>query len=311
MGRSKVRGFEWTGVKLAVEVPGNWNWAAFEEEAPEIAVRPEEADVFVGVRVAAPERPKRDVVRYQSRGVRFEVGSFAGDWVVAVSDAGGIQRSARFDREFRNGEIRVAPDALERVEHPLAHPLDELILMHRLMREGCVVVDARLQLEANGAHLFFEAQRDRAARASANALGMARPARDALLVLRPIGEREHAEQTPLWVYSTPWRATGEAAERRYVRSRVAELHLLTAEDDGALPQCASRSVSPRTATNELLRHVVVPVHDPDALDRVSEVVARVARLARVTRMDRPAMNPSLLLDWDAPEAALGFAAPGT
>ncbi len=306
MGRTKLRGVECAGVELAIEVPSNWNWDWADAPWAGSSVLPHEPDVFIGVRVTAPEGPERESVRYTARGVHFEVGSTREDWVVAVYGPRGLERSARFDADFRQGEIRVAPDAIRDLAHPLAHPLDELILFHRLVREGCLVVDARMRAESGEAQLFFDTPQTPN---TPSIPGFAVRSRGSTLVLRPAVERSTGGETGVWVYTAPWQSAGEGPAPLPSRSRLAEIHLLAGEDDSDLPSCHSRELSPRAASNELLRHVHAPMHDGDALARLAEVVERVVRQVRVSRLDAPAMSESFVLDWDAPGAALGFSAP--
>ncbi len=308
MGRSRVRGIECAGAKLAIEVPSNWNWEWPDTAHAEAAVPPHDPDVFIGVRVAAPERPRRDVVRYASRGVRFEVGWLGDDWVVAVYGPGGIVRSARFDSDFGHGEIRHAPELAGGHDYPLSHPLEEQILFHRLLREGCLIVDARLRIERDGAHLFFDAPREGA---PPFASGLVTSPRGSSLVLRPVLESRSGEPAGVWVFTTPWRQPGGEPTGGFLRSRVAQFHLMAGEeeDDVDTTACRPRKLTPYEAADAVLRHASVPMHDPHALDRIGEIVGNVVRRVPVSRMPAPAMADSPLLDWDAPETSLGFSIP--
>jgi len=293
-------------VTIAVEVPSNWDWDWTDAPYAASAVLPREPDVEIGVHVGPPERPPRDAMRYVSRGVRFEVGWSGGDFLFVVRGERGIERSARFDADFRHGEIRVAAEAAEAIAHPLAHPLDELILLHRLVREGCLVVEARLREGPAGVHVYFDAP---CAPTGSAASGFTASPPVRPLVLRPRLTSRQGGDTGVWVYEAPWRRSTVALGPGGSRGRLAELHLLSGEDDGRLPSCRPRDLLPHEAGNELLRRVNAPIHDVDSVDRLTEIVSRIVRAVRVSRVDAPAMSQGRDIDWDSASSALGFALP--
>ncbi|MCP5043288.1 MAG: hypothetical protein GY944_19860 [bacterium] len=295
MGRSKLRGIEVAGVKLAIEVPTNLAWQWPDAEHLAAAQMPLAPDVHVGVRVAAPQRPSGETFRYESRGVSFEIGWAGEDWVVAIEGPKGCERSARFDADFRHGEVLIDPAIASCAGYPLAHPLDELILLHRLIREGCVIVNASVSLRGGEALLFLEAPHRRV-----EAFGT--PSRGGLVVLRPVLEAQANSDTRLWVYSTPWRR--DAKEPRFARAPLSAIHVL----DPAAGQ-SYQALSHSMAANEILQHVFAPMHDPDAAGRVFEIVSHVARRTKVVRMRRPKLDREISFNWDLPQAGLGFTPP--
>lgn len=299
MGRSKLRGVEIAGVKLAIEVPSNlpWRWPDNRLLAP--ACGPIDPDVQIGVRVARPRPPRGETFRYESRGVRFEIGWEGENWAVAIHGPDGCQRTARFDADFRHGEIVVSPEYAAGACYPLQHPLEELILLHRLTREGCVIVNGSVSLRGGEALLFLEsgsaAQRDLTG-AAFNSRVFCH------IVLRPVLERDAVSDTRVWVHSTPWQHDGAAPS--WQRAPLAAIHVLSVDGKRPLERLTGRE-----AESEVLQHVFAPVHDPDAANRLYEIVGRVVRRTSVLRMSKPRLEREISFNWDLAQAGLGFAPP--
>ncbi|MBW2389536.1 MAG: hypothetical protein JRG89_14020 [Deltaproteobacteria bacterium] len=299
MGRSKLRGVEIAGVKLAIEVPSNLPWQWPNEQLRSLACGPIDPDVHIGVRVARPRRPHGETYHYESRGVRFEIGWEGENWVVGIFGEDGCQRTARFDADFRHGEIVVSPECAAEAAYPLEHPLDELILLHRLTREGCVVMNGSVSLQDGEALLFLESGRSE----QTEMLGGVSDSRlISHVVLRPVLERDAISDTQIWVHSTPWRNNGNTAS--WHRAPLAAIHILSPDGDRPLERLTDRE-----AECELLNHVFAPIHDPQAADRLFDVVARVVRRTSVLSMTKPRMKREVSFNWDLPQAGLGFASP--
>lgn len=299
MGRSKLRGIEMAGVRLSIEVPSNLNWEWPNEELRALACVPSDADVEIGVRVATPQPPRGEVFRYESRGIRFEIGWEGESFAVAIHGKSGLERAARFDADFRQGEIVVAPERALQASYPLEHPLDELVLLHRLTREGCVIVNGSVSLEGREALLFLDATDN----TPSPLAGMSFETRhDSQFVLRPVLEHDGISDTRVWVHSTPWKR--DRAGLSFERAPLAAVHVLC--DDGSAP---IERLTDRSAENEILQHVFAPVHDPDTAGRLMEIVGRVVRRTSVLRLCKPHMNREISFNWDTPQAGLGFAPP--
>jgi len=302
MGRSKLRGIEMAGVKLAIEVPSNLTWQWPDERTRKLACPPLDPDIQIGVRVARPRRPMGETFRYQTRGLRFEIGWEGEDWVVAIYGDDGCQRTARFDADFRHGEVVISPEFAANTPYPLAHPLDELIMLHRLMREGCLIVDGAVSIQDRQALLFIEGENVSSATQS-ELLGATSSSRVCgQVVLRPVLQCVAADETRVWVHPASWRT--DCPNPEMGRVPLASIHILGL--DGASPV---EPVEQQTAANEMLQHVFAPVHDPDAADRLFEIVQRVVSRVQVFRMRKPTMDREICFAWDRPRAVVGFAPP--
>jgi hypothetical protein len=305
MGRSKLRGIEMAGVKLAIEVPSNLKWQWPDEQTRSLACPPIDSDVQIGVRVARPRRAFGDTFQYESRGLRFEIGWEGENWVVSIFGDEGCQRTARFDADFRNGEIVVSPEFAESQAYPLAHPLDELILLHRLMREGCLIVNGSVTVQDRQAVLLVDATDTQGATSDnrSSILGFAPTTRDCgQVVLRPVLERESLGDTRVWVYPACWRS--DCLDPGMGRLPLAGIHILSSTCERPIEWLTQQE-----AENEILQHVFAPVHDPDAAGRLLELVEQVVRRTRVSRMRKVRVKRALSFDWDRPRAVAGFAAP--
>jgi hypothetical protein len=302
MGRSKIRGIEMAGVKLAIEVPSNLDWQWPDERTRSLACPPIDPDIHIGVQVARPRRPLGDTFRYQTRGLRFEIGWEGENWAVAIYGDDGCQRTARFDADFRHGEVVVSPEFAASNPYPLAHPLDELIMLHRLMREGCLIVDGSVSIRDRQALLFIEGA-DPSSVAPSELLGATSNSRSCgQVVLRPVLERVVGDETRIWVHPAPWRM--DCPDSGMGRVPLASIHILSSDGGPAV-----EPMKQQTAANEILQHVFAPVHDPDTADRLLEIIEQVVRRVQVFRMRKPTMKREICFDWDRPQAVVGFAPP--
>ena len=284
---------------MAIEVPSNLKWEWPNEDIRALACVPADADVKIGVRVATPEAPRGEIYSYESRGVRFEIGWEGESFAVAIYGQAGLERAARFDGDFRYGEIVVAPACVTGATYPLEHPLDELVLLHRLTREGCVIVNGSVSLEGREALLFL----DTTDNAPPLPAGMTFESRSvSQFVLRPVLEHNGVSDTGVWLHTMPWR--NECSGMKFERAPLSAIHILC--EDGKTPV---ERLSERRAENELLRHVFAPVHDPDTAGRQMEVVSRVVRRTSVLRLRKPWMDREISFNGDESQAALGFAPP--
>ncbi|MDE0909382.1 MAG: hypothetical protein OSB60_02880 [Myxococcota bacterium] len=282
---------------MAIEVPSNLKWEWPNEDIRALACAPADADVKIGVRVATPEAPRGEIYSYESRGVRFEIGWEGESFAVAVYGQSGLERAARFDADFRHGEIVVTSAFAIGAAYPLEHPLDELVLLHRLTREGCVIVNGSVSLEGREALLFL----DTTDNAPALPAGMAFDSRSvSQFVLRPVLEHNGVNDTGVWLHTMPWR--NECSDIKFERAPLSAIHILC--DDGKTPV---ERLSERRAENELLQHVFAPVHDPDTAGRQVEAVSRVVRRTSVLRLSKPWMDREISFNWAESQAALGIA----
>ena len=69
------------------------------------------------------------------------------------------------------------------------------------------------------------------------------------------------------------------------------------------------SLTQDAAENDILPHVFAPVHDPDAAERLFEIIERVVRRTKIFRMRKPSIKREVSFNWDGTRAAAGFAPP--
>lgn len=292
---------EIAGVRLAIEVPAalSWDWSG--TRLLDHACSPIEADIHVGVRVATPRPSKGESILYRSSGTRFEIGKHDGDWFVNVFGNHGCERTARFDAKFRKGEVVVCPERAEQGQFPLAHPLDELLVLHRIVRDGGLVLRGSMKIREGRAQIFLSPPREEAGGESGSAVGGAQRH----LVLRR-GQREQPGQAttrgPVWVYTTPWGGSLEA--RVPQRAPLAEIHVL---DAGA--ERPSPILDEAEAIAAILPHVFAPIHDAEAADRVMTIAVAMIQRISVKRMSQPELKRAVSFIWEQSQASFGFAAP--
>jgi hypothetical protein len=254
---------------LAIEVPPTLPWQWPEGPLARFATSAEAADLHVGVRVGRLEAPPRNALRYDSGGGIFDIARDGRDLVIALRIRGTLQRIARFDEDLRCGEVVIAPDSIyaRQCYYPLAYPLDELIFLHRIVREGGLMVHSCGILRDGHALLFTgpsgagKTTISRLMIKHAGALVLS----DDRIVLRPDGGG-------IRIFGTPWHGDGELSAIGSARLRA--IHVIRhAPEILAEPLCGS------TAACAVLENAFLPAHDPTgaecALDFVAELVERV------------------------------------
>ncbi len=269
MARTKLRGLTVAGLRIAVEAPPSLPWGWPEGPLRRFASAADDADLHVGVRVGPVEAPPAGSVRYDSGGGIFDVASDGREVVIALRIRGTLQRVARFDPGFRQGEVVVAPDSLYAREcfYPLAYPLDEVIFLHRIVRENGLLIHA-CGAERDGAALLFTgpsgAGKTTIARLLARHAG-ARILSDDRIVLREQGEEIAA-------FGTPWH--GDAPLSLAAGARAAALHVIR-----HAPEVLAEPLAGAGAAAAVLGNAFLPAHDPAgasaALDFAARLVARV------------------------------------
>jgi hypothetical protein len=231
-------------LRLAIEVPPTLPWQWPEGPLARFATSAEAADLHVGVRVGRLEAPPRNALRYDSGGGIFD-----------------IARDGR--------DLVIAPDSIyaRQCYYPLAYPLDELIFLHRIVREGGLMVHSCGILRDGHALLFTgpsgagKTTISRLMIKHAGALVLS----DDRIVLRPDGGG-------IRIFGTPWHGDGELSAIGSARLRA--IHVIRhAPEILAEPLCGS------TAACAVLENAFLPAHDPTgaecALDFVAELVERV------------------------------------
>jgi hypothetical protein len=250
---------------------------------------------------------------YACDGRTFEVGRAGRDWVIAVHGRDRYERVARFDERFEEGEVVVSPALAAQRRYPLEHPLDELVLVHRLAREGGLILLGSVVIR-EGRALAFVGQ-DSATREPEAESGLppGSPAREHLASGRgwrrlgdPLLAPNHLvlriADLGVRVYGTPWQARSGLASP--ASARLDAVHVIRP----AKAVYAER-LHGAAACSELLAHVIAPVHDPESPDRLLRVVEQVARRVSVTRLGMPEENRVVPFTWGQRHAALAFAPP--
>ena len=300
MGRTKLKALEIAGVKVAIEVPSNFEWQWPDRNTELLSCSPIDPDVHIGVRIGKTKGPTGETFLYESHGVQFEIGWEDETWIVAVHGTRKCERTARFDSDFRFGEIVISPEFAQDSHYPLEHPLEELVFLHRLIREGCMVLHGTVSVRGGQALVNLNARGDSHGQ-SGPAPGMS-PRNSGYVVLRPVLEASAGETNGVWVHSTPWGS--HPGEPDVARTPLAAIHVVGATSDSRIER-----LSGITAQNEILQYAFAPIHDPHAADRLFEIIGRVVRKTSVIRMNQPKSRKNLSFDWDVPTSGMGFAAP--
>jgi hypothetical protein len=213
--------------------------------------------------------PPNKALRYDSGGGIFEVAREGRDFVIALRIRGVLQRVARLDEGFRWGEVVIAPDSFyaRQCYYPLAHPLDELIFLHRIARDGGLMLHSCGILRDGHALLFTgpsgagKTTISRLMKKHAGALVLS----DDRIVLRPDGSEIRS-------FGTPWHGDGELSSTGSAPLRA--IHVIRhAPEVLAEPLCGA------AAAGGVLENAFLPAHDPigadTALDFIASLVARV------------------------------------
>jgi hypothetical protein len=267
MGRTKLRGFAWAGVRVAVEMPANMEW---DLPAPlaERACQPGGADVYVSASwlddCPGPlaSRPGFQDAHYSHEGGAFEVGRERGEhWVHVARDG----RIARFDADFEWARIQIPRSAARSRLFPLQAPLDDLVLIHRTLAAGGLALRATAAVREGGALVILgdrspevESPRTRLWRGWL----LVRPARDSILV-HPLPSTLRSEV----------RASDAAGVR------LDGLHVTN-----ALGADGAAILDPDLAAGEVLRYAFAPLANPKSADQLVAAATRLTESVSVLRL---------------------------
>jgi hypothetical protein len=295
---------ELAGLRIAVEVPGTLSWRERDGEVSGSECAPTDPDVYVGVSVGTASGPTGETTVYASGRQTFEIGRDGSDWLISVQGRGPHERVARFDSDFRQGEVIVSPDCavqiLESGGSPLAHPLDELLVLHRILRMGGLVLRGSLIVREGRALVFVGKRRSIAeAPATRDAAGWRR-----VDPMRAVGDRiaiRFGDRGP-HVQTLPWSVTGAPVPA--LRGDLDAIHLLEPAD-----AVFTEPLVEDEAVGEILANAFAPVHDPEGASRSGAVAERIARCVPVSRLGMPAEERIVPFTWGQSQAALAFAPP--
>jgi hypothetical protein len=286
MGRTKLRGIELAGVRIAIEAPSwcDWSWPASLRERGCLASSP---DVYLALRFAeTPPVSAGASESESSAGVR-ELSRSAQGCVVAVDTGGPDQRLARFEAGFHYGEIEMSARSLARALCPIAHPLGEWIVAQRTLCEGGLVVWGSAATRGRRALVFLgdHAPRD---------LGSEGRVAAGWLVLRPAADGVRV------VALGPGSGTG-----------VAWVQGVHVADSMFSDGCAPAVLDSEAAAAELLRYTFSPLAAAEGADRSLEAASSLARRVSVIRTGLAAGARRFAWQRGRAEAALDASGPAS
>ena len=214
----------------------------------------------------------------------------------AVHGESGFDRVARFDSRLEHGEVVVTPELAARGEHPLAHPLDELLVLHRIVREGGMILRGSAVVRDGRALVFIgrEAGPEGPGQTGQHPGAEALPLLGSRVVLRRRGDEVR-------VFGAPWQASSVL---RLAGARLDAVHVIE-----EVPAVRASRLTPREACSELLARCFAPLHDPLFADQLCESAHGIAECIQVIRLGMPNEGRVVPFTWGRREAALAFSPP--
>jgi len=289
VARTLLLGLTVAELRMAIEAPPDlrWRWPA--GPLRRFASSADCAQMHVGVRVGRSEPPAVETLRYDSGGGIFDVAQVGRDWIIALRIQGRLQRLARFDGEFRSGEVVVDPESfyVRERHYPLAYPLDEVIFLHRLAREGGLLVHACGVVRGREAQLFCGpsgAGKTTIARLMLEAPDL-RVLSDDRIAIRPT-------ESGFCAYGTPWHGDAPLSLSDSAPLRAIHLiHRAPGIEVGALQGAA--------AAGAVLGNAFAPLHDPVSAERSLGLAARLADRVPILRLGFPKDARVVSFAWGA------------
>ena len=301
MGRTRLRGIELAGMRMAVESPPDFEWDWPARGLAKLACSPVESEVYVGVSIGSRAPEGWEPITYSYDRGTFDVGRVGDEWWVAVHTNGQrFARVARFDQRFSQGEITISPGAVDRVRHPLDGPLLDLLLTHRVIGDGGLVIDGTAMVERGRAIALLssgdggEEARSASERRIASAAGSALRTPGARFAVR---ERDEG----LRVYGLPG---GHGHPDAGVSGRLDAIHFLTRSDE-----VFAESIDADAAVTRLLQHACAPVHAPAMAEHLMSAANAIGSTVPMLHLGVPEERRVVPFAWGQREAALGFSLP--
>lgn len=298
MGRTRLRGIELAGLRIAVEATDEFDWDWSGCGLSERACSPVEADIQVGVSCGEISAPRWDPITYSFEGGSFDVDLVDGQWWVAVHAQGRrFERLARFNRGLTKGEVVIAPGMQRGLVHPLDGPMLDWLVTHAIMQRGGLVLQGSAILETGTALAVLSTDPGPVGVGfeGTNWDGSApvvTPGRR--FAITPVGEgfRVHAL---------------EFGSRQGEASFEGELKAVHVVDHAA--SIGMDILEPHTAMDAVLARVCAPIHAPELADRILTAVSRLISRIPVARDGRSEAPSTALFSWGSPETQMGFAMP--
>ncbi len=274
MARTRLVAVSIGDLRIAIEAPPALPWRLERGQLDAFAVSAEDADLHLGVRVGRVDQSRRPDLSGAGR-ERLEVHRQGSGWQVLHRRAGRIECEARFDRELHTGEIILAPTSQTAREcgYPLASPLDEWIVRHRLARAGGVLLSGCVSVCDGRASMFVGDGAVFAGRTPLATVLARRPDVD-LLAEGLVAVR--SEGTGFRVHATPW--------SRPESNRSAPLEALHWVGSGP---CASASPLDGDEAVASLVAVCPPLDDPAAGEATLRTLERLGERVPATRTRTP------------------------
>lgn len=289
-------------MRLAVESPPGfpWDWPA--RGLARLACAPVDPEVYVGVTIGQVVPPAWDPITYSFDGGTFDVGRVADEWWVAIhrSDQR-FERVARFNRSFSEGVVTINPAAVETCRHPLDGPLLDLLLIHRIIGEGGLVLSGTAIVDRGRALAILSPEDERVDATRPTLRAWLR--KDADGSVQTPGTRfcvRMRDGVPR-VYGLPGSHGHPAAA---VSARLDAIHLLVRSS-----QVVADPVDVDEAVHELIQHACAPVHAADMAEQLLGAAATIGREVPMLRLGVPVEKRVVPFDWGHREASLGFARP--
>ncbi len=260
-----LRGFDWAGMKLRVEVPQGID-PARDWDLPDGFVAIDDDGFREDIRVSLTQQDDASAVRegttWFHEGAVFEAGRIGSDHWLRRADDG---RIALADSSFRFVHVAV-PTSTRGAGFPLAHPLDDLILIHRALEQGAFALRATAAVRDGEALVVLgDTRADCAGRDTAVWQGW--------LLLQP--GRSGIRVAPL-PSTLQTRRGGQTCRI----ARLVGLHVVEPISGGDVIRVLDRDC----AAGELLRYAFSPIVSPDEGDRLVETATQIARLVPLVQL---------------------------
>jgi hypothetical protein len=292
MARTQLRGLEIGGIQIGIEVPETCPWQWPDSVVAGYSCLPRNPEVHVGVRVGKVDREDLAGERYALGSWTFEVARDGEDWLLGLSRGGRREQLAFFDKNFQAGEVVLSGESAPGLAYPLQSPLDEWILLHRMVARGGLCLNASAVAHHGQAQIRLGAiNTDLAQRWTTPTT--------TLLGRNTLWVREEAGN--LRLYRTPW---GDAMDRQLgAEAAVCEF---SSTEEAASPY--RELLDSSDAAELLVTHAVVPLCDESLLERVMQNAQRIGECARVLRLGEVRASAAPMA-WQSPQMQSGFAPP--
>jgi len=284
MARTRLVAVSIGDLRIAIEAPPAFPWRMEPGPLDAFGVPADDADLHLGVRVGRVDHGRRPDLSGAGR-ERLEVHRDGSGWQVLHRRRGRVEREARFDCELRTGEIILDAEsrAARECGNPLASPLDEWIVRHRLARAGGILIPGCVGVRDGRATLFVG---DAALLAGRGSLASVLAAHREVDLLADGVVAVRRDGTGFRVYATPWSSPKT--------NHSAPLEAIHRVGSGPCPRMAPLDAGEAVAS---LIGVCAPLDDPAANDACLTTLERLGERVAVTRTRTPDADALVDLAW--------------